>query len=121
MSKEDPLARLGTIAAVILDGRLSELRRCAAARDESLAQIAGLQCVPVPAGDLEGAAAALAALTYQRWADERRRALNQILARQTAEWIDATEAARRAFGRDEALKTLARRADLARRAPDQLS
>ena len=115
MSKDDPLARLGTISALILDGRLSELRRCAAAREESISQIAGLQQAAAPADDLEGAAAQLASLNYQRWAEGRRRELNQVLARQTAEWIDATEAARTAFGRNEALKTLGDRAAAARR------
>ena len=103
----------------ILDGRLSELRRCAAARDESLAQISGLETAPAAAGDLEGTSAQLAALNYQRWAEGRRRELNQVLARQTAAWIDATDAAREAFGRNEALKTLRRRAiEAQRRLPD---
>ena len=119
MSKDQPLARLETIATLILDGRLSELRRCASAREESLAQIAGLQKDPAPAEDLEGAAAQLAALSYQRWAEGRRLELNQVLARQTAAWIDATDAAREAFGRNEALKTLRRRAiEAQRRLPD---
>lgn len=121
MSKGDALQRLGTISAVILDARLADLRRCAAEREESLAQIAGLQKPAPPASELEGAAAALADLAYQRWAEERRRELNRVLARQTAEWIDATEAARTAFGRNEAMKALAQRAALARQVPDQLS
>ncbi len=117
MSKDAPLARLSTISALILDGRLSELRRCAAARDETITQIAGLQQDSAHCDEFEGAAAQLAALNYQRWAEVRRRELNQNLARQTAAWIDATEAARTAFGRNEALKTLARRATLAQRRP----
>ena len=115
MSQDDPLHRLSTLAALILEGRLADLRRRAAAKAESEAQIAGLERLPAADPGLEGAAAALAAMNYQRWADARRKDLNRVLARQTAEWLEAADAARQAFGRNEALETLARRAAEAKR------
>lgn len=115
MSQDDPLRRLAALSNLILDGRLAELRRRAAARAESEAQIAGLERPQMADRNLEGAAAALAEIGYQRWADARRAELNRVLARQTAEWLEATDAARQAFGRNEALATLARRTAEAKR------
>lgn len=110
MSAQDPLQELGTLAALVLEARLADLRRHALAKAETEAQLAGLEHLPAGDPGLEGAAAALAAMAYQRWAEARRRDLNRVLARQTAEWLEAADAARLAFGRNEALETLARRA-----------
>lgn len=115
MTRDDPLHRLGRLTAVILEGALSDLRHRAAAKAESEAQIAGLDLPQHQGQGLEGAAAALATVSYQRWADARRMELNRVLARQTAEWLEATDAARRAFGRNEALATLVRNAAETRR------
>lgn len=99
------LQQLEEIAALILDGRLSALRHAAQARADSEAKLEGLAAPPPPA-DLSGAAGELAALNYQRWADARRAEINRLLARQTAELAEATDAARIAFGRRQALAGL---------------
>jgi hypothetical protein len=46
---------------------------------------------------------------YERWAEARRAEINLTLARQTAEWIEARDAARQAFGRADALRRLSDR------------
>jgi hypothetical protein len=55
------------------------------------------------------AAAVQAGLLYERWAEARRAEINLTLARQTAEWIEARDAARQAFGRADALRRLSDR------------
>ena len=94
------------ISQLILDAALADLRRAADARDESLARLCDLATVPCPT-DLPLAAVAQADLLYARWADARRAEINLTLARQTADWLGARDAARRAFGRADALRKLA--------------
>lgn len=108
--KDDRLKRLGALADLVLDGELAALRRAQAAKLASEGQRDGLDR-PGPVGDggLDGAAAALSHLSYQRWADARRSELNRQIARQTVEVEEATDAARKAFGRAQALSALARR------------
>ena len=59
--------------------------------------------------DLEPVTAGKVALTYDRWADLRRSELNLVIARQTAEWMEARREAQTAFGRVQALQGLATR------------
>lgn len=98
--------QLRTVADLIFDLQLSALETAARAKSKSLEQLAGLNVAHAETSDFQGAAAELAALNYQRWADVRRGEINQTLARQTAEWMEARDAARQAFGRTEALRRL---------------
>ena len=45
-------------------------------------------------------------MRYQLWADQRRSAINLILARQTAAWSEARKDAAEAFGRDAVIAKL---------------
>lgn len=109
MTRADELRRLTALTRLILDARLAELRRAADARAASEARLAGLGQPAGQAAGLQGATAHLASLAYQRWADARRAEINRQLARQTAEWLEATDRARSAFGRDQVLGRLAGR------------
>ncbi|MEH7828662.1 hypothetical protein [Gemmobacter denitrificans] len=103
--KGDPrLKVLADLAAMLKERSLEELRAAAARREATRERIAGLN-VP-PAEDLPLVAAAQANLTYQRWADQRRRELNMQLARETVEWMGCQEDARLAFGKSEVLRKL---------------
>ena len=105
--KSRQLARLGTLTDLMLDARLADLRGAAAARDASLARLADL-ARPAAATDLPDMAAAEVEMRYQRWADQRRAEINLTLARQTAAWLDARQAATLAFGKSQVLDGLAR-------------
>lgn len=110
MTRGDPaLARLTGLTALILEARLATLRRAAEARAESEALLAALNQPEAADAGLQGAAQPLAVLAYQRWADARRAEINRQIARQTAEWLEAADTARTAFGRNLALEGLARR------------
>lgn len=93
---------------MVRDAALADLERAGCARAESRARLAGLALAP-SVTDLGTIAAAQAEVRYQSWAQARRAEINLTLARQTVEWLEAQEAARRAFGRAEALRTLAAR------------
>ena len=69
--------------------------------------MAGLGQIPQANTDLEGVAAELAGLNYQRWADMRRAELNQILARRTVTWLEARDQAKMAFGKKQVLTQIA--------------
>jgi hypothetical protein len=99
------LARLVEASALLRETALADLSRTARACAESRAQLSALTAPAVPA-ELPAAVAADVTLRYQRWADQRRAALNQQLARQLAEWLEARRRAARALGRDEALQRL---------------
>lgn len=105
MNRQD-LKRLGELADLMLDQRLQTLRAAADAKAQSEAALAAL-ARPLPeTDDLVGASAQIAALAYGRWADARRAEINQVLARQTADWIEARAAAQTAFGKADALRRL---------------
>lgn len=104
MTPRARIGRLQQIGQLMLDLRLTDLRTAAEARERSLDRLAAL--VPAPAPDLDPILAAQAELRYQRWAEQRRAEINLVLARQTAEWMTAQEAARTAFGKTEALRRL---------------
>lgn len=106
MSKARDLARLGALAQLTLDHRLALMRAATAALDRSKAQLAALNQPPDPV-DLPLVPAARAEWTYQRWADLRRGELNLVIARQTADWLQARDQAKTAFGRMSALQGLA--------------
>ena len=108
MSGTDRLARLAQLAGMVRDLRLADLERAGRARAESRARLAGLTVDPC-AADLGAIAAAQAEVRYQSWAEARRAEINLTLARQTAEWLEARDAACHAFGRAEVLRKLAGR------------
>jgi hypothetical protein len=108
VTRAKDVAALQGLARLMLDHRLSLLRSAAERREQSRRQIVALDGVE-PAADLPPVTAGQVALRYQLWADARRSELNMVLARQTAEWIAAREAASLAFGRAEALRGIAGR------------
>ncbi len=119
-NRKAQLQALGALADLMLDSRLVALRAAAEARNASLARLDALNATPA-ATDLPLIAEALASLGYQRWADARRAEINLVLARQTAEWLEARDAARTTFGRKQALQGLATRLEGRRKSPDQPS
>ncbi len=107
MSQKQQLAKLGQLANLLLDSRLAVLQAAARAKLESEARLAGLMVTPPVAEQISEIAGALAALSYQRWADARRAELNMLLARQTVTWTEARDHACEAFGKKQALGGLA--------------
>ena len=105
MTKAKDLARLGQITQLLLDTKLADLRALAAKRQHSLDLLGNLNR-PAVQTDLPIVAAHLAEVRYQSWADIRRAEINVILARQTAEMYVARDAARCAFGRNQAFQAL---------------
>lgn len=99
------LTRLCGLADLLFEVRLSELQAASAARAASLDRLADLDLRP-QASDLPEIAAAEVEMRYQNWADHRRADINLVLARQTAAWIEARDAAGQAFGKAQALRGL---------------
>ncbi len=108
MSKGTDIARLADLTQLVLDHRLGKLRSAVAELERSRMQIAALD-QPSAAQDLDAVTAEKVTLTYGRWADQRRAELNLVIARQTADWIEARSEAQTAFGRVQALQGLATR------------
>lgn len=108
MTKASDMIRLAELAQLVLDHRLSRLRSAASELERSRMQIAALDPAAAPA-DLEPMMAERVALTYSRWADQRRSELNLVVARQTADWMEARSEAQTAFGRVQALQGLSTR------------
>lgn len=109
------LRALERLARMKLDADLALLTQAARARAETLAALERLTVRPAEGGDLSPVAAGIAALTYQRWADQRRTEINTRLAKQTAEWMEVRDRAALAFGRVEALGGLAKRMEEAQK------
>lgn len=107
MTKAVQLAKLAALANLILDSRLSGLQAAAKAKEECEVQLARLAVPVLGQSELNGVAAELSRLQYQRWADARRADLNQQLARHTVRVIEARDAAREAFGKKQALGSIA--------------
>ena len=104
MQNKAQIARLKTVTDLILDLRLSEVERCARARNDSLARLADL--AKPAAADLTSIGDITAQMRYERWADHRRAEINITLARQTAEWLTRQDAARHALGQSQVLGKL---------------
>ncbi len=96
---------MAELAQLMLDHRLSQLRKTRIDLDRSRSQLQAINAAAEPA-DLPMVAAQTVALTYQRWADVRRSDLNLVIARQTVDWIGARDDAGTAFGRLQALRGL---------------
>ena len=109
MTNQDQMRRLQQVAALLFDSKLTNLKATARAMQQTKDHLADLTARPVPAQDLPQLAMEIAALRYERWADLRRQDLNLALARQTAAWLDARDAARLAFGKNQALEAIAAR------------
>jgi hypothetical protein len=107
MSRARDLARLVPLVGLIRDLALMDVANAAHARQASLDRLADME--PLPAANLDPVAEARSALRYQVWADQRRAELAPVLIRQTETLAQAEEAARRALGRAEVLKSLAER------------
>lgn len=104
MTDRKQIGRLAELAALVRDQRLEVLRLAAERKASTERLIAGLEqpgtdAVPV-------VVAARAELTYQAWAEQRRRELAQILAAQSVECEKRRDAARLAFGRAQVLEKL---------------
>lgn len=108
-------ARLAVLADLVLQDRLAKLRKAAAARATTQAQIEGL--AEAPAEGLDPLVAARQSVQYQLWADARRQELNLVLARQTAQWMTAHAAAANAFGRAQVTERIAETAKRLAREP----
>jgi hypothetical protein len=108
MSQAKDLKRLAEVAQLMLDHRLGQLHGAAAELERSRMQLAAINEAGRPA-DLELVTAGRVALTYDRWADQRRSELNLVIARQTVGWMEARSEAQTAFGRVQALQGLATR------------
>jgi hypothetical protein len=108
MSRAKDLTRLAEVAQLMLDHRLGRLRDASAQLDRSRMQLLAINRAAGTA-DLPLAAAGKVALAYDRWADVRRAELNLVIARQTAEMLEARSDAGIAFGRLQALQGLSRR------------
>lgn len=108
MSQAKDLKRLAEVAQLMLDHRLGQLHGAAEELERSRMQLTAINAAGRPA-DLELVTAGKVALTYDRWADQRRAELNFVIARQTAAWMEARSEAQTAFGRVQALQGLATR------------
>ncbi len=104
----DNLRRLLALSAMVQDLRLAELSQAEAARAASVASLARLNAPP-PETDLDPVAADRVQVTYERWADVRRKELKSTIARQTEICLAAQSQARTAFGRQQALISVADR------------
>lgn len=107
MTKQQQLNRLRDIADFVLERRLAALQVATHAKLQSEVQLCGLAKPHHAPADVPPVLAERVALMYQYWADGRRAELNMVLARQTANWIDARHAATEAFGKKRVIEKLA--------------
>lgn len=104
MNRKTQTTQLHEMAKLVLDVRLGAVRAAAKACEISLQRLADLE---VPGESVtDSVQEALRMQRYQQWADLRRAEINRGLARQTAEWLEAKDSARVAFGRAESVAML---------------
>lgn len=108
MSDQDKLRRLAQISVLMRDVKLHALEAAARVRQSSLDHLADLDRPATPS-DLSAIVAADVAMRYALWADQKRSEINLVLARQTAEWLQARQDAALAFGRQDVVQKLAKR------------
>ena len=111
MTVAKQLGALKSLADMILDQRLITLRAAQSACAETRSKLAGLDGQGA-VDDCALVIAAAADLRYQTWADLRRKDLNMQLARQTVVALEASDAARLAFGKQNVLAKLQARKSL---------
>ncbi len=109
MSKLQDIRRLQLLAALKLEASILVLAKANHARQISMGQLAGLATEQELPADMPEIVGRRAEMTYQRWAEGRRAEINVVLARQTADWLTAQDAARAVFGQTEALKAIVHR------------
>ena len=106
------ILRLATITDAILESALLQLKIAAAARHSLEGQLAELDAsrrAVIP--DVESATSRAGSdLMWLKWSDLRRAELNKALARARVAEDEARRAAGRAFGRQQALAGVARKA-----------
>lgn len=105
MNEKEKLGRLAEITQLMLDQKMLVVEKAQRARQASLDRLSELDR-PMPGTDLPLITAQEIALRHALWADHKRREINEMLARQTADWIEAREEASRAFGRNQVLNRL---------------
>ena len=105
MTEQEKLGQLRQNSQLRLDQRLMTLERAAQARQDSLDHLAELNR-PAPVTNLNPVIAGEIGMRYQLWADQRRSAINLVLARQTVEWAEARKEAAEAFGRNAVIGKL---------------
>lgn len=106
MTDRSRVARLTEMAALVFDAKAEAMRAANHKREDIQRQIQALEAGHDQDLDL-WPANKLAAFSYQQWAAERRAKLNVQLAAQSVVCLQAAEAAKQAFGRNEILQKLA--------------
>jgi hypothetical protein len=106
MSRAKDLSQLADLAQLMLDHRLGTLKASSDRLEQSRMQLSALNQTAEPV-DLDPVTAVKVGLDYERWADVRRAELNLVIARQTAAWLEARGDAQTAFGRVQALRSVA--------------
>lgn len=99
------LKALKSIADLLQERDLAALSRAQGARSRTEGLLRALD-QDFTATDLPAAAEAQVVERFGLWSANRRMALNQRYARETAAWLVAKEEAQRAFGRAEVLGRL---------------
>ena len=102
------IAQLRGLSDMILQTRLSALQAAGQARAQTQLQLQAL-AAPKPAVMDDGVhfqAALHVAETHAVWVTGQRKELSELLAHQTATWLDARDSARVAQGRDSVLSNL---------------
>jgi hypothetical protein len=102
------LKALKQVADLIQDRDLGLLAAAGRAKAHTEAKLMALDNLPVATG-LHLAAMAQVEAQYGLWAAQRRAMLNQQLSRETAHWLNARDAARKAFGRAQVFAKLTER------------
>lgn len=105
MKQKEKIAALAHLAEIMKQAELGQLSRVAAARAETQAQLRALGDSHLVFPD--DPTTAIVAEHHELWRVQRRATLNQQLARQTAEFLDARQRATEAFGRNMVLSRLA--------------
>jgi hypothetical protein len=102
------LKALKQVVELIQDRDLALLASASQAKAHTQARLQALDTLPAASG-LHLAAMAQVEAQYGLWAAQRRAALNQQLARETAHWLNARDAAAKAFGRAQVFAKLTER------------
>lgn len=106
MSKDPRLAGLSTIATVLRDAELAKISRIQAKIAALHNRLEDLNRPQLDMDSVDLIAEALAAQSYDAWADLRRREIEQDLMRLERERLGLRQAAAKALGRHSALEKL---------------